>query len=491
MFFHRFFEKDLAIASFMVADDATQSAVVIDPIRDVRNYIRVAKENGFTITHILETHVHADFASGAVELKHALQKNGLGNEVRIAASGMGGSEWTPEYADIVLKDGQTIELGNLRFQTLHTPGHTPEHVTYLLYDLTRSEDTPWLAFTGDFVFVGSVGRPDLLGEEERKQLSKQLYDSLFRKLDTLPDHVEVFPSHGAGSLCGKGLGSRDASTLGFERKFNTAFNQGESVQEWTDSIIQDMPAAPPYFTRMKQLNRTGAPILGNSTETSLETPLKTISVDEFRKNTQNKTWLAVDIRPRSSYREAHVPGSIHQPLQQGFSTWSGWFLGNFTGNEASDQSIVIISNDQTTADEARRRWALIGIDRVVGYIEAGTLAQAEDSAEKSGSTFEALPSLTVQELSKNLDQYHVLDVRNPPEWRAGHIDGATYLLAGHVIPNLDRLPKGKPIAIVCGSGNRSGMTASWLHHLGYSNVYNVEGGMNGWKKAGHPTKAGD
>ena len=232
MFFHQRFIPGLAIASYMVGDEKAKQVAVIDPTRDVDEYVQIAKDEGLHITHILETHVHADYVSGSAELKSRLD-----GKPQVVVSGMGGKQWTPPYADQVVNDGDELTLGNIRLKAVHTPGHTPEHVTWALYDNTRSKDVPWLLFTGDFMFVGDVGRPDLLGPDEQKALAHQLYTSVFEKLNGVPDFTEIFPAHGSGSLCGKAIGSRRSSTLGFERKFNPAL-QPAAEAEWTDTLLQ-------------------------------------------------------------------------------------------------------------------------------------------------------------------------------------------------------------------------------------------------------------
>ena len=209
MFFHQRFVPGLAIYSYMVGDEKSKQCAVIDPTRDVDEYLQIAKREGLRITHVFETHVHADFVSGSAELKAR-----LGGEVKVVVSGMGGAEWTPPYADQVVGDGEEVALGTVRLKAIHTPGHTPEHVSWALFDDTRSKDAPWLVFSGDFLFVGDVGRPDLLGDETRKVLAHQLYHSVFERLPLLSDYTEVYPGHGAGSLCGKAIGSRSASSLG-------------------------------------------------------------------------------------------------------------------------------------------------------------------------------------------------------------------------------------------------------------------------------------
>jgi hydroxyacylglutathione hydrolase len=234
MFFHQRFIPGLAIASYMIGDERTKEVAVIDPTRDVDEYLRIARDEGLRITHVFETHVHADFVSGSAELKARLAEGGTAPTVH--ASGMGGKEWTPPYADHVVRDGDEVAIGSVRLKAVHTPGHTPEHVMWVVFDDTRSRDVPWLAFTGDFLFVGDVGRPDLLGEEARRQLAHQLYRSVFDVLPPLPEFAEVFPAHGAGSLCGKAIGSRRSSTIGFERRFNTSLKPA-AEGEWTERLL--------------------------------------------------------------------------------------------------------------------------------------------------------------------------------------------------------------------------------------------------------------
>ena len=239
MFFHQRFVPGLAIYSYIVGDERTQEAAVIDPTRDVDAFLDIAKREGLHIKHVLETHVHADFVSGSREMKDR-----LGDDVTIHASGLGGEDWTPPYADHVVRDGDEVVMGSVRLKAVHTPGHTLEHVSWELFDDSRSKDTPWLIFTGDFVFVGDVGRPDLLGEEAREELAHQLYQSVFDKLPPLPDFTEIFPGHGAGSLCGKAIGSRASSTLGYERRFNATLIQ-KPEEEWITDLMDQMPLSPP------------------------------------------------------------------------------------------------------------------------------------------------------------------------------------------------------------------------------------------------------
>jgi hydroxyacylglutathione hydrolase len=255
MFLHRSFVPGLAIYSYMVGDEASGRCAVIDPTRDVEPYIRTAREQGLRVTDILETHVHADFVSGAVELKARLPY-----EARIHCSGLGGAEWTPPYADAVIGDGDDVSFGGLRLKALHTPGHTLEHVGWALFDRARSGKTPWVLFTGDFLFVADVGRPDLLGPEAQQRLAHELYRSVFERISDLPDFLELFPAHGAGSPCGKAIGSRESSTLGFERRFNASLRQLPEA-DWVATLLCGVPVAPPYFRRMKKINSAGPRVI--------------------------------------------------------------------------------------------------------------------------------------------------------------------------------------------------------------------------------------
>src|SRR5437867_707281 len=290
MFFYQRFVPGLAIASYIVGDAKTRRAAVIDPTRDVDDFINIARENGnLQITDILETHVHADFVSGAVELKGRL--NG---KPQIHSSGMGGVDWTPKYADHVARDGDEVKLGSIRLKCMHTPGHTPEHVCWALYDDSRSVDTPWLVFTGDFLFVGDVGRPDLLGEKQRATLAHQLYDSTFNRIAPWPDFVEVFPAHGAGSACGKAIGSRRSSSVGFERRFNPSLKPMPEPQ-WIDRLMQGMPLIPAYFARMKKINVQGPPLLGETLPG--QTPM---SIERLRELVKTNATV-LDVRSKEAF----------------------------------------------------------------------------------------------------------------------------------------------------------------------------------------------
>lgn len=466
MFFHQRFVPGLAIASYMVGDEKSKQVAVIDPTRDVDEYIEIAKREGLRITHILETHVHADFVCGSAELKQRLQ-----GRPQIYASGLGGKKWTPPYADVVVNDGDEVALGSLRLRAIHTPGHTPEHLSWALYDDTRSKEEPWLLFTGDFLFVGDVGRPDLLGEEERKGLAAQLYRSVFQTIKPLPDFTEIYPGHGAGSLCGKAIGSRRASTMGFERRYNGAL-QPAPEEQWTETLLKGMPLAPPYFKRMKQVNSAGPKILGP------ELPGRKRFTSQELHDRLCENCLVLDVRTKEAFAAAHLPGSVNIPHGPNLPTWAGWVL-------PYDRPLVIVADDTADVPEVVTHLIRVGFDNIEGYLEDGIHAWQDHGYEIS-----QLESISVRELAARLkdgsQRPFVLDVRTETEWEGGHIEGARHIHGGLLQERFGEVPKDRPVAVICGSGYRGSIAASFLKREGYGSVANVLGGMTAWKNAALP-----
>lgn len=465
MFFHQRFIPGLAIASYLVGDEKAKQVAVIDPTRDVDEYLRIAQGEGLHITHILETHVHADFVSGSAELKARLQ-----GKAQIVVSGMGGKEWTPPYADVVVQDGDEVQLGSIRLKAVHTPGHTPEHVTWALYDDVRSKATPWLLFTGDFVFVGDVGRPDLLGPKQQRELAHQLYTSLFTKLSAMPDYTEIFPAHGPGSLCGKAIGSRRSSSLGYERQFSQAL-QPAPEKQWIKGLLQNMPLAPPYFKLMKQVNAAGPKLLGH------ELPgQRRFSAKEVRDNLCPDC-MVVDVRPKEAFAAAHIPGSINIPLGQNLPSWAGWVL-------PYDKRLLIVPSTPAEMPEVLTHLIRVGLDRIEGFLEDGL-----DAWENQGFPIAQLGSVSVQLLQHQLDSDQkpfVLDVRTENEWNDGHIPDALHIHGGMLRDRYQEVPSDVPVAVICGTGYRGSIAASFLKSHGYEDVSNVLGGMSAWKSAGLP-----
>lgn len=474
MIFHQRFVPGLAIASYLVGDEKSGEAAVIDPTRDVAEYVEFARKHDLHIRHIIETHVHADFVCGSRELKARLGDE-LGDEATIHCSSYGSfgdQDWTQPYADRHVTERDSIEFGKLRLGFEHTPGHTPEHISVLLYDQSRSADTPWLMFTGDFVFVGDVGRPDLLGEEARQQLAHELYVSVFDRISDLPDITEVFPAHGAGSLCGKAIGSRRSSTLGFERRFSPAL-QRKPEEQWVQDLLENMPLSPPYFKRMKQVNREGAAIIGP------ELPGRTRwSAQQVHERVCEKC-LILDVRSKEAFAADHIPEAINIPFGSNLPTWAGWVL-------PYDRPILLVVEQPAQLDEVITHLLRVGFDDVQGLLEGGI-----DAWETAGLPLATLSTLSVHELDRQLRQTgksrpNVLDVRTESEWNAGHIEGAMHIHGGKLQENFEKVPRDRPVNVICGSGYRASIAASFLQRNGFDSVANVLGGMSAWKAAGLP-----
>lgn len=466
MLLQQCFVPGLAIHSYLVGDERSGEAAVIDPTRDVDRYLFEARANGLHIRHILETHVHADFVSGSRELKARLDEGAT-----IHCSGHGGDEWTPPYADTIVSTGDAVQLGTVRLEALHTPGHTPEHLSWLLYDHTRSADIPWVAFTGDFLFVGDVGRPDLLGDEARQQLAHALYQSVFERLPGIPDITEVFPGHGAGSLCGKAIGSRPSSTVGYERLFNKALAARDET-EWVTALLADMPLAPPYFQRMKQINREGPPLIG----ATLPGQRRWSATHVYEQTCEH--CLVVDVRSKEAFAAAHIPNAINIPFGPNLSTWAGWLL-------PYDHPTLLVLDDAANLAAATTHLVRVGFDDVRGYLEGGI-----DTWATSGFPISTLSTLSVHQLRAQLESRArptIVDVRTESEWRSGHIDGAVHIHGGTLKDHFSQVPREHPVAVICGSGYRASIAASFLKREGYESVSNVMGGMSAWYAAKLPT----
>lgn len=470
MFFYQRFIPGLAIYSYMVGDEKSKRCAVVDPTRDIDEYLAIAKREGLRITDVLETHVHADFVSGSNELKAR-----LGKTVSVHCSGLGGAEWTPPYADHVLRDRDEVSLGEVRLQAVHTPGHTLEHVCWSLFDDTRSREVPWLMLTGDFLFVGDVGRPDLLGAEAQRVLAHQLYKSVFETLPGLPDITEIYPGHGAGSLCGKAIGSRSASTVGYERRFNVALRE-KSEERWVGDLLSGMPLAPPYFRRMKQVNRQGPAVLGARLPGQ-----ERWTAQQLHERTCEDC-LIIDVRGKEAFAAAHIPAAINIPFGHNLPTWAGWVL-------PYDRPTLLILDHVDQLSEVVRHLIRVGFDDVRGYLDGGMEAWAN-----AGYPLERLNTLSVQELARLLagkgQRPTVLDVRTDREWAAGHIEGAIHIHGGTLEERYAEVPRDRPVVVVCGTGYRASIASSFLKRNGYGDVTNVLGGMSAWKAAGLPIVQG-
>ena len=465
MYFKHVYEDGLAQASYVVGCQATGSAIVIDPRRDIQVYLEIADSEGFSIDYITETHIHADFLSGTRELAAA-------TGAKVLLSGEGGADWQYDFDHESLTDGDSFTVGNLRFDVIHTPGHTPEHICFVLTDLPSSEE-PVMLFTGDFLFVGDVGRPDLLEEAAgvkgaREVGAHQMYESV-HKLDYLPDFVQVWPGHGAGSACGKGLSSIPHSTLGYEKRFNWA-SAIESEEEFVAAVLDGQPEPPTYFAEMKRVNREGPRVLHGFPEPDIGT------LARLRELLAEHAWV-VDTRSAAEYGAGHIAGTINIPLNRSFNTWAGWLL-------PYDRPFHLIV-DQAHVDEAVRDLAMVGLDDV-GAVFAPTVI---DAWAESGGEFGTIETRTPGEVEAALlaDDAEVLDVRGTAEWRDGHLEGVDVIPTGYLLDHLDELPRRRDLVLHCQSGARSAIAASLLQRAGFENVAHMQGGFAAWEARGLPT----
>lgn len=449
----RFEVAGLAQYSYVISDGGR--AAVIDAIRDVERYVEYAAKEGLTITHVLETHIHADFAAGSTALVAA-----TGAELCLSAYDEG-EHFESAMPHRELRDGELIGVGNLFLEALHTPGHTPEHLSFVLYDTTRSATEAMAIFTGDFLFVGSLGRPDLLGEEAKLGLAHALYRSLQERIAGLPDGVQVYPGHGAGSLCGAGMSERAESTLGYERRTDALFGLDE--ESFVAAILKSVPPMPTYYPRMKALNAAGAEVFA-------QVPgAKALTVEEMAALAGREDVVVLDLRRPEAFGGAHIPGAVNIGAGQNLSLWAGWLLD-------AEKRMVLV-NDAGDDVEARRALLRVGLDRIEGYLAKGMPAWVE-----AGMPLGRTPQLGVDEVAEGTGRL-VLDVRSDAEWRAGHIAGATHLMLGDLPRRIAEVPD-QPVVTVCGSGYRSSIAASLLARGGVKDVSSMDGGMGAWARRG-------
>lgn len=458
-----FYDKSLAHASYLVGCQKSGEAVVIDPGRDVQPYLDAAKEEGLRIVGSAETHIHADFVSGSLELADRVG-------AKLYLSDEGPADWKYQFAgqhtSQLLKDGDVIRIGKVKLQVVHAPGHTPEHVSYLLTDEGGGANAPLGIFTGDFVFVGSVGRPDLLetaaGVKGSAEVGARLLFHSLEKFKELPDHLQIWPAHGAGSACGKGLGAIPSSTVGYEKLFNPAC-QFNDEQTFVDYILADQPETPFYFAEMKRINKIGPELIRNLPEVKSQ-PANTLAATA-------KTGLTIDLAPAAEFAAAHVPGTINLPLKM-LVQWAG-FLVDYR------QPLYLVA-DEGQLPEALRRLRSIGIDNVPGYFEAAAVTTA-------GLRTESYPNVQPDQLRERIEsgEAQLLDVRATSEYQAGHIPGADHKFLGTLLREVDTLDDSKPVILQCLGGGRSAIATSILQRAGFD-ATNMAGGYNAWTKAGLP-----
>ena len=473
MLLKRFYDDKLAQASYLVGCAATGEALVIDPHRDVAEYLRAAEQEGMRITHVTETHIHADFVSGSRELA---QRAGA----KLFLSDEGDASWKYLFARdagaVLLKGGDSFMVGNIRVQALHTPGHTPEHLSFMVTD-TPATDRPMGVFTGDFVFAGDVGRPDLL-EKAAKIIgtmeagARTLYRSL-QKFKRLPDYLQLWPGHGAGSACGKSLGAIPSSTLGYEKIANWGLAD-VTEDQFVEQVLSGQPEPPKYFADMKRINKEGPRILHglHRPERLPETRIAALLDDGA---------IVVDTRPWSEFAVGHIPGTINVPLNKSFTTWAGWLL-------SYDRPFYLIVDDASThgIDEAVRDLAMIGLDQAAGFFGTAVI----DAWTAEHRELATVPQMTSRELAPALltGSVSVVVVRGAAEWGAGHLPGVPNIPLGYLADRIGALPTDKPLVVQCQSGARSAIAASVLRARGMKNVVNLVGGFADWQAAGNPVE---
>ena len=475
MIVKRYYDDKLAQASYLVGSATTGEALVIDPNRAVEQYIKDAAAEELRITHVTETHIHADFVSGVRELA---ARTGA----RVYLSDEGGPDWQYGFAAadgaVLLKDGAEFRVGSVRVRAIHTPGHTPEHLSFMITD-TAGADQPMGVFTGDFIFVGDVGRPDLLEKAAgvagtMAAGAQQLYQSLQRFRD-LPEWLQLWPGHGAGSACGKSLGAVPSTTLGYEKLFNWAFSV-QDEEEFVAAVLAGQPDPPSYFAEMKRINRDGPRVLGNLR------PPPQLEAARLRELVAQRAYI-VDTRKWAEYRKGFVPGTINIPLNRSFTKWAGWLM-------PYDRDVYLIVDDAVEArlEEAVRDLAMIGLDRIGGWFNVS----AVEELAKSGVQLQRLEDMSAAEAAALVaaGKADVVDVRNESEWQAGHIPDVPNIPLGHLRERLNEVPTGRQLIMQCRTGSRSGIAASLMAAHGITNVVNLAGGIRGWEEGGHPVERG-
>ncbi len=461
MYFKQFYLESLGHASYLLGDVAKGTALVLDPRRDVDIYFDDARAHGMRIAYAIDTHGHNDYLTGIREVAARQDVDVLGYE-----------EASIGYPHRSVADGEVLDMGDVGIEVVHTPGHTPEHVSLLVYDRS-SGDEPTFLLSGGALLVGDIARPDLLGgADEARRAATTFCRTIQEKiLWRLPDHVEVFPTHVAGSLCGGNIGSRLSTTVGYERKTNSVLSRVSSSEQFVEECIRldNLPAVPPYWRRMRRQNLDGPDLLGVLREPPALSP-------EAFAEARAGGVTVLDARSPEAFAGGHIPGALNVGLGSGFATWAGTVL------PPGDNVLVVLAEP---GDLWELTWQLlrIGYEPPTGWLAGGVRAWSTAGGEITTAEETGAPALREGLARGEVD---VLDVRQPAEWAGGHIEGATFLTGAEVPDRLDDVPSGKPLVVVCGSGFRSAVMASWLRSRGWRDVSNLLGGMSAWRKAGFP-----
>ncbi len=454
MLLKHFFLGKIAHSSYILA--GKNSCAVIDPQRDVDFYIDEARALGVDITHIMQTHLHADFVSGHMDLAEK-----TGAKIYVAKSAK------CSFDHVALVEGDTVKLEDMVLQVLETPGHTPEHLSYVVIDQSRSE-SPIGVFVGDTLFVGDVGRPDLF-PDMATELADKLYHSLHDKLLQLPDYVEVYPAHGAGSLCGRAMGAKWQSTIGYERNFNSAL-QIKDKADFIRSLTEDMPPAPDHFSRCSDINRKGPAKIAELPK------LQELSPSAFLEKLADSDYVMLDSRSYHAFAGQHLESAWHLDLNGNFPTFTGWVI-------PTDKDILLVADDYKKAHEANLWARRVGMDRIIGYLDGGMAAWAVEGLSTSHTGLISAEEL--HDLLQKGTDLVLIDVRAPLEFEESHIEGAVNIPVADLRIRYNELDPVKKTVLLCSSGNRSSLGASILKQHGFKNVINVAGGMTGYSAAGY------
>jgi hydroxyacylglutathione hydrolase len=452
-FIEPFVDTGLGNSAYLIGSHDTKKGILIDPLRDVDRYIHAADERGIQLTHVLDTHLHADFVSGNREIAH--QTGAV-----IGAS----AEANVEFDHQPLTEESVIDLGAFQIRVMTTPGHTPEHISFLI--LEPDAKTPSVLFSGGALIVGGAARTDLLTPELTLPLARQLYHTIHDKLLKFPDELEVFPTHGAGSFCIAPASSDRTTTIGRERKDNP-LAQANSEEEFLQRSLSGLPSYPTYYKYLRSINQRGAKILGGIPV------LKPLAPGEVKAMIDEGV-VVLDVRHGKAFAAGHIPNSYGIRVDAPLTTWAGWLI-------PFGSRLVLVGEGTDEILAATRQLIRIGYDDLLGRLEGGIDAWARDYP------VETIPSLNSKELRERLDEVFLIDVRQQPEWDAGHIPGAVHFEAGRVAWEDLPFPHDKPLAVQCASGNRSMSVSSVLRRRGYRNVLQVEGGINKWKMRGFET----
>ena len=454
MLLKHFFTGKIAHSSYILAGKNT--CAVIDPQRDVDIYISEARSMGVEITHILQTHLHADFISGHMDLA---KKTGASIYVAKSAG--------CTFDHVPLSGGDRVEIEDMRLDVLETPGHTPEHLAYVVTDISRS-DSPVGAFVGDTLFVGDVGRPDLF-PDMAEELAGKLYHSLHEKLLKLPDYVEIYPAHGAGSLCGRAMGAKWTSTIGYERQFNPALQIGDK-KDFVRSLTENMPPAPDHFSRCSDINRHGPTLV------SALPVMEELDPKSFLEKMKDPGTVLLDGRSYFAFAGQHLEGAWHLDLNGNFPTFAGWVM-------PLDKDILLVADDFKSAQMANTWARRVGVDRIVGYLDGGMANWTAQGLPSSH--IEAISAGDLHKMIDGKSNFILLDVRAPLEFEDSHIEGAVNIQVSDLRTRYVELEKEKPVVVMCSSGNRSSLGASILKQHGFRYVTNLAGGMSGYSAAGY------